>query len=126
VCYATIKTSTRPRAFPRWTTCQWSRAPASWTRRRASAESEERHAKEAETLSYAQSSLKSLSELSKDRRTLEQAGTPEAQTSHRLFRFVFRARRELGAMTAVLNGIDAPVSTGGIGENAKTARERVA
>jgi acetate kinase len=39
--------------------------------------------------------------------------------------FVFRVRRELGAMAAVLSGLDAVVFCGGIGEHAWRIRERV-
>ena len=39
--------------------------------------------------------------------------------------FVFRIRREIGAMAAALNGINALVFTGGIGENSAMIRERV-
>jgi len=79
--------------------------------------------KEIETLLYTESGLKGLSGVSHDMRALEQAGTPEAQQA--IDYFVFRIRRELGAMTSVLNGLDAVVFTGGIGENAVTVRERV-
>ncbi|MEM6491200.1 MAG: acetate/propionate family kinase, partial [Pseudomonadota bacterium] len=57
------------------------------------------------SLLYKESGLKGLSGLSHDMRTLEAAGTPEAAEA--LDYFVFRIRRELGAMTAILGGIDA-------------------
>jgi hypothetical protein len=57
-------------------------------------------------------------------RPLEAAGTPEAIGA--IDYFVYRIRRELGAMAAVLSGLDvlAP-SSGGIGENAARVRERL-
>ncbi|MEL6768751.1 MAG: acetate kinase, partial [Pseudomonadota bacterium] len=80
-------------------------------------------ADEVEALLYKQSGLLGLSGLSNDMRTLEAAGTPEAQQA--IDYFVFRIRRELGALAAVLGGLDALVFTGGIGENSTLIRERV-
>lgn len=74
-------------------------------------------------LLYKHSGLKGLSGLSQDMRELEKAGTPEAEQA--IDYFVFRVRRELGAMTAILNGIDALAFCGGIGENSWRIRERV-
>ncbi|MDT7837103.1 acetate/propionate family kinase [Aquabacterium sp. OR-4] len=75
-------------------------------------------------LLYKQSGLKGLSGgLSHDMRTLEAAGTPEAAQA--IDYFVFRIRRELGGLAAVLQGLDAVVFTGGIGENSALIRERV-
>jgi acetate kinase len=67
--------------------------------------------------------LKGLSGLSQDMRELEAAGTVEAAQA--IDYFVFRIRRELGAMAAILAGFDAVVFCGGIGENAWRIRERV-
>jgi acetate kinase len=39
--------------------------------------------------------------------------------------FVYRAAKEIGALAAVLGGIDALVFTAGIGENSAEIRERV-
>jgi acetate kinase len=39
--------------------------------------------------------------------------------------FVYRIRRELGSLAAALDGLDALVFTGGIGEHAAAIRERV-
>lgn len=72
---------------------------------------------------YTESGLKGLSGLSHDMRTLEQAGTPEAKQA--IDYFVFRVRRELGAMAAVLGGIDGLVFCGGIGEHAWRIRHRI-
>jgi acetate kinase len=78
---------------------------------------------EIEDLLYRQSGLLGLSGLSSDMRALEAAGTPEAQQA--IDYFVFRVRRELGAMTAILSGLDALAFAGGIGENAARIRERI-
>ena len=39
--------------------------------------------------------------------------------------FVYRAAKEIGALTAVLGGIDALVFTAGIGENSPEIRQRI-
>jgi len=72
---------------------------------------------------YRRSGLKGLSSLSQDMRELEAAGTPEAMQA--IDYFVDRIRRELGAMAAILSGLDALVFCGGIGEHAWRIRERV-
>ncbi|MBL8671330.1 MAG: acetate/propionate family kinase [Alphaproteobacteria bacterium] len=80
-------------------------------------------AKAIEDMLYRQSGLKGLSGLSHDMRELEAAGTPEAMQA--IAYFVARIRRELGAMTALLSGLDALAFAGGIGENAWRVREQV-
>jgi acetate kinase len=74
-------------------------------------------------LLYRESGLKGLSGVSHDMRELEASDKPEAQQA--IEYFVFRIRRELGGMAAVLTGIDAVVFCGGIGENAWQVRQRV-
>ena len=78
---------------------------------------------EIEELLYLRSGLKGLSGLSQDMRELEAAGTPQAMQA--IDYFVFRIRRELGSMAAILSGLDAVVFCGGIGENAYRIRERI-
>jgi acetate kinase len=75
------------------------------------------------TLLYRESGLKGLSGLTHDMRTLLASDAPEAAEA--IDYYVFRIRRELGAMAAVLGGLDAVVFTGGIGENAAEIRRRV-
>ncbi len=72
---------------------------------------------------YKHSGLKGLSGLSADMRELEAAGTPEAEQA--IDYFVFRIRRELGGLAATLNGLDALVFCGGIGENSAHIRRRI-
>lgn len=73
---------------------------------------------------YNESGLLGLSGgLSNDMRTLEQADS--AQSHRAIDYFVFRVQRELGAMAAVMGGIDALVFCGGIGENSRVIRRRV-
>ncbi|WP_306120421.1 MULTISPECIES: acetate/propionate family kinase [unclassified Roseitalea] len=74
-------------------------------------------------LLYRQSGLKGMSGISHDMRTLEASDDPRAIEA--IDYFVFRIRRELGAMTAVLGGLDALVFTGGIGENSVLIRRKV-
>lgn len=74
-------------------------------------------------LLYHQSGLKGLSGLSHDVRTLEASQEDAAQQA--LDYFVFRIRRELGAMAAILEGADVLVFAGGIGENAVNIRARI-
>lgn len=72
---------------------------------------------------YTESGLKGLSELSHDMRTLLASDDPKAQEA--IDYYVFRIRRELGGMAAVLGGLDGVVFCGGIGENAAEIRARV-
>jgi len=74
-------------------------------------------------LLYRKSGLLGMSGVSSDMRELEASDAPQAQQA--LEYFVFRIRRELGGLAAVLKGLDAFVFCGGIGENAWHIRERV-
>jgi len=74
-------------------------------------------------LLYKQSGLKGLSGISQDMRTLTESDDPGATAA--IDYFVFRIRRELGAMAAILKGLDTVVFTGGIGENAAVIRSMV-
>ncbi len=74
-------------------------------------------------LLYKESGLKGLSGVSHDMRELEASDRLEAQQA--IEYFVFRVRRELGGLTAVLEGLDAMVFCGGIGEHAWQVRARV-
>ena len=75
------------------------------------------------SLLYKESGLLGLSGLSHDMRTLLASDAPEAAQA--IDYYVFRIRRELGAMAAVLGGLDALVFCGGIGEHAAPIRARV-
>ncbi|HYC56752.1 MAG TPA: acetate/propionate family kinase [Candidatus Binatia bacterium] len=78
---------------------------------------------ELEELLYTKSGLLGLSGFSSDMRELlssSQAGARLAVDA-----FVRRIQRELGAMAAVLGGIDGIVFTGGIGENSAEIRARI-
>jgi acetate kinase len=74
---------------------------------------------------YNHSGLLGLSELSNDMRTLEAAAPETDRARQAISYFVFRIRRELGALAAALGGVDALVFCGGIGENSVHIREKV-
>lgn len=80
-------------------------------------------ADEISDLLYKHSGLKGLSGVSHDMRTLQASDAPEAAQA--IDYFVFRIAREIGAMAAVLGGVDGVVFTGGIGENSALVRARV-
>lgn len=80
-------------------------------------------AKALSDLLYKNSGLKGLSGISNDMRDLEKSSDPCAKQA--IDYFVFRIRREIGGMAAVLEGLDAVVFCGGIGENSPTIREAV-
>src|SRR6056297_797195 len=79
--------------------------------------------KEVLSLLYKQSGLLGLSGISSDMRRLLASDQPEAQDA--IDYYVFRAHREIGALSAVLGGLDALVFCGGVGENAEIIRRRI-
>jgi acetate kinase len=81
------------------------------------------NAKALSDLLYKESGLKGLSGISNDMRDLEKSDDPRAKQA--IDYFVFRVRREIGGMAAVLEGLDAIVFCGGIGENSRMIREFV-
>jgi acetate kinase len=76
-----------------------------------------------EQLIYHESGLLGVSGVSSDMRTLLASREPRAVFAVELF--CYRIARELGSLAAALEGIDALVFTGGIGEHAAPVRERV-
>jgi acetate kinase len=74
-------------------------------------------------LLYHESGLKGLSGVSHDMRALQSSTDPRAAQA--IACFVARIRREVGALTAMLGGIDALVFTGGIGEHSAQIRAAV-
>jgi len=80
-------------------------------------------AREIEHMLYRESGLKGLSGISHDMRVL--LASRESAAAQAIDYFTFRIRREIGAMAAILGGLDAVVFTGGIGENAFQIRERI-
>jgi acetate kinase len=80
-------------------------------------------AREVETLLYKKSGLLGISGISNDMRDLLGRSEPEARLA--VDYFVYRAAKEIGALTAVLGGIDGLVFTAGIGENSAEIRQRI-
>jgi acetate kinase len=80
-------------------------------------------AKEVETLLYKKSGLLGISGISNDMRDL--VGRPEPEARLALDYFIYRVAKEIGALTAVLRGIDGFVFTAGIGENSPEIRQRI-
>jgi acetate kinase len=80
--------------------------------------------KEVETLLYKKSGLLGISGISSDMRELLKSGEPRARLA--VDYFVYQAAKEIGAMAAVLGGIDGLVFTAGIGENSPEIRRRIA
>src|SRR6267378_2708974 len=80
-------------------------------------------AKEVETILYKKSGLLGISGISNDMRDLLTRSEPE--TRRAVDYFVYRAAKEIGALTAVLGGIDALVFTAGIGENSAEVRRQI-
>lgn len=76
-----------------------------------------------QALLYGNAGLKGMSGISQDVRDLEASG--DARAARALSHFVWRVRREIGALAAALGGIDALVFTAGIGENARGLRARI-
>jgi len=79
--------------------------------------------KEVETLLYKKSGLLGISGISNDMRDLLGRAEPEARLA--VDYFVYRAAKEIGALAAVLGGIDGLVFTAGIGENSPEIRQRI-
>jgi acetate kinase len=80
-------------------------------------------AKEVETMLYARSGLLGLSGISSDMRDLLPSREPGARLA--IDYFVYRAAKEIGALAAVLRGIDGLVFTAGIGERSPEIRRRI-
>ncbi|MEO6228154.1 MAG: acetate/propionate family kinase [Thermomonas sp.] len=76
-----------------------------------------------ENMLYRQSGLLGVSGVSSDMRTLEASNVVGAKEAIELF--VHAIKRQLGALTATLGGLDGIVFTAGIGENSVLVRERV-
>jgi acetate kinase len=76
-----------------------------------------------EAMLYHESGLKGVSGISNDMRDLLASDDPRAAQAVDLF--VWHIARELGALTAVLGGLDAFVFTAGIGERSPEIRDQV-
>jgi acetate kinase len=79
--------------------------------------------KEVESILYKKSGLLGISGISNDMRELLGSSEPDARLA--VDYFVYRAAKEIGALAAVLGGIDGLVFTAGIGENSGEIRRRI-
>lgn len=79
--------------------------------------------KEVEEVLYKKSGLLGISGISNDMRDLLGRSEPEARLA--VDYFVYRAAKEIGALAAVLGGLDGLVFTAGIGENSAEIRKRI-
>lgn len=75
-------------------------------------------------LLHRRSGLLGVSGVSDDMRELEASDDPHAEEALELF--AYRAAQEIGALASVLQGVDALVFTGGIGEHSAAMRARIA
>ena len=80
-------------------------------------------AEEVQTILYKKSGLLGISGISNDMRNLLASDAPAARLA--IDYFVYRAAKEIGALAAVLGGVDGIVFTGGIGENSAEIRQRI-
>ena len=74
-------------------------------------------------LLHDESGLLGVSGLSSDMKVLLESSSPEAQQAVDLF--VYRAAQEIAAMIVALDGLDALVFTGGVGENSAAVRAAI-
>jgi acetate kinase len=74
---------------------------------------------------YQESGLKGVSELSSDLRDLLETRSADPRAQEALDLFCYQARKALGSLVAVLDGLETLVFTGGIGENAPLARASI-
>ncbi|MCK6370187.1 MAG: acetate/propionate family kinase, partial [Gammaproteobacteria bacterium] len=80
-------------------------------------------AQDVESILYKKSGLLAISGISNDMRDLLGSSEPAARLA--VDYFVYRAAKEIGALTAALGGLDALVFTAGIGENSAEIRRRI-
>ena len=80
-------------------------------------------AKEVETILYKKSGLLGISGISNDMRDLVDNPEPAARLA--VDYFVYRVTKEIGALAAVLGGLDGIVFTAGIGERSAPIRQRI-
>ncbi|HEU5179460.1 MAG TPA: acetate/propionate family kinase [Candidatus Polarisedimenticolia bacterium] len=80
-------------------------------------------AEEVEAILYKKSGLLGISGISNDMRELLASDAAEARLA--IDYFVYRAAKEIGALAAVLQGLDGLVFTAGIGENSAEIRRRI-
>jgi len=83
----------------------------------------EMSAKDVEAMLYKESGLLGISGVSNDMRELQASKEPAARLA--IDYFVYEATKQIGALAAVLGGVDALVFTAGIGERSVEIRKRI-
>ena len=73
-------------------------------------------------LIYKQSGLRALSEFSSDMQDLTRERDRNPKAREAIEHFCYQARKAVGSLAAVLNGVETLIFTGGIGENSALAR----
>jgi acetate kinase len=76
-------------------------------------------------LIFQQSGLKGVSEISSDMRDLLQVRAQDSRAQEAIDLFCYQARKTLGSLVAVLDGVETLVFTGGIGENIPLVRAAI-
>jgi acetate kinase len=71
------------------------------------------------------SGLLGVSGSSSDMRDLTERESADSQAAEAVALFCYQARKHLGALTAILGGLDTLIFTGGIGERATSIRRRI-
>lgn len=87
--------------------------------------SEQMTAAQFDHMANRESGLLGISETSSDMRDLLARETEDVRASEAVALFCYQAKKQVGAYTAVLGGLDTLVFTGGIGENAAAVRARI-
>jgi acetate kinase len=82
-------------------------------------------ARDLETLVNGRSGLLGVSGTTSDMKTLLEQSAHDTRAALAVEMFCYTARKFVGALAAVLGGIDTLVFTGGIGERAAAVRERI-
>lgn len=80
---------------------------------------------EVETLLNKQSGLKAIAGTNDLRLIIEAKEADEPNAILALEMFCYRLRKQLGAYMSILNGVDAVIFTGGIGENSSLVRQEM-
>jgi acetate kinase len=78
-----------------------------------------------EKLMNEESGLLGVSGQSQDMRDLLERAASESQASEAIELYCYTARKHIGALAAVLDGVDTIVFTGGVGEHAALIREKI-
>jgi acetate kinase len=76
-------------------------------------------------LVYQKSGMKGISGLSSDMQLLQEASAQNPKARDAVEFFCYQARKALGALVAVLDGLDTLVFTGGIGEHSPQTRAQI-